>query len=419
MTLARKSIQQRFHPGARLLAQMECFRLMTNDCIRIGLEFEIKTAGANNGQTASMKRLSLMSYGELRKRYGGYSQYALCAISRAAGILSARRKSVKRGVHSRNPYISKPGLASCYGFKIENGNLVIHIDAEILESIPLNSHTKSLLSDPTLKVRSFTLTTESLSLCVTKDIKEMDRAEITGSVGVDRNLRNLTVGNATSLTYYDMTEAVGIAETTRDIIRSFKRADLRIRQQLASKYGKRRSDRTKQFLNLVSKRVVKDAKARRQAIVFEDIRGIRKLYRRGNGQGRSSRGRMNSWPFHEIKRQIEYKAAWEGIPVITLTRRETRGTTTDCPRCGERLQVPIQGDEGHYRQLWCEICKRWRDRDLVAVLNISRRGWSRFDHSSNKEGEAGETVKGNAEHEGEPLILRVDASKLRCGQKTQ
>jgi hypothetical protein len=28
---------------------------------------------------------------------------------------------------------------------------------------------------------------------------------------------------------------------------------------------------------------------------------------------------MNSWPFHEIKRQIEYKAAWEGVPVITLT----------------------------------------------------------------------------------------------------
>jgi hypothetical protein len=31
---------------------------------------------------------------------------------------------------------------------------------------------------------------------------------------------------------------------------------------------------------------------------------------------------------------------------------------------------------------------------------------------SQKEGEAGEAVKGNAEHEGKPLILRVDASKL-------
>jgi hypothetical protein len=64
--------------------------------------------------------------------------------------------------------------------------------------------------------------------------------------------------------------------------------------------------------------------------------------------------------------------------------------------------------------------KRWRDRDLVAVLNISRRGWLRFDHSS-KEGEAEEAVKGNLGDGGEPAILRFDASKLRraTAQQTQ
>ncbi len=66
--------------------------------------------------------------------------------------------------------------------------------------------------------------------------------------------------------------------------------------------------------------------------------------------------------------------------------------------------------------MWCKVCKIWRDRDLVAVPNISRRGWLRFDHSSKKEGETGEAVKGNAEHDGEPLILRVDVSKLRDQQ---
>ncbi len=141
--------------------------------------------------------------------------------------------------------------------------------------------------------------------------------------------------------------------------------------------------------------------------------GIRSLYRRGNGQNRSFRAKMNSWPFHQIKRRIEYKAAWEGVPVITLTRKETRGTTMDCPRCGERLQVPVRGDMEHYRQLWCKVCKRWWDRDVAAVLNISRRGWLRFDHSK---GEAGEAVRGNPQEEGsswkEPVILRVDASKL-------
>jgi putative transposase len=310
------------------------------------------------------------------------------------------------------PHISRPLLVSCYGFKLESGNLIIHLDAENLESIPLDSHTRAMLSDPTLRVRSFTLTEDCLSLCIAKEVKMMEEVDIVGTVGVDRNLRNLTVGNERLVTYYDIWEVVDIGSNTRSVVRSFKRADVRIAQIIASKYGKRRRARTRQFLNSVSKTLVKNAKANRQAIVFEEITGIQKLYKRGNGQERSFRARTHSAPFYEIKRQVEYKAAWEGVLVITLTKGETRGTTMDCPRCGKRLQVPIRGDKEHYRQLWCDVCERWRDRDLVAVLNISRRGRVRFARSS-KEGEAIEAVKGNAEHEGEPLILRVDASKLR------
>jgi putative transposase len=226
------------------------------------------------------------------------------------------------------------------------------------------------------------------------------------------------VGNEEKVTYFDMTKAVKIADNTRDVVRSFKRDDVRVQQSISSKYGKRRSERVKQIIHGVTKLIVKGAKANGQAIVFEDIRGIRNLYRKGNGQGRSFRARMNSWPFHEVKRQVEYKAAWEGVPVITLSRKDTRGTTMDCARCGERLQSPVRGDLGHSRQLWCDRCGRWMDRDLVAVLNISRRGRVRFARSST-EGGAGEAVKGNAEHDGEPLILRVDASKLHHAQQTQ
>jgi putative transposase len=407
MTLARKSIKQRFRPSAQMLSVMECFRQMTNDCIRIGLNFE-----AENNRTPSMKKLSLLSYTELRKRYAGYSEYALCAISRAAGLLSARKKSIRRGFPTRAPFISRRGLVSCYGFKVNGSSLIVHLDGKTFESIPLNTHTLALLSDRTLRVRSFALTEESLSLCVVKDVEEMDVGEVTGALGLDRNLRNLAVGDGGRVTLYDMTEAVRIGENTRDIVASFKRNDARIRRQLTSKYGRRRSDRTRQLLNLVSKKVVQDAKAQRRIIVVEEITGIRKLYKKGNGQSRAFRARMNSWPFQAIKKQIQYKAAWEGVPVITLTAGETKGTTMDCPRCGERLQVPIRGDKGHYRQLWCKKCERWMDRDVVSVLNISWRGRLRFDRSR-KEGEAREAMKGNAEGYGEPLILRVDASKLR------
>jgi len=58
------------------------------------------------------------------------------------------------------------------------------------------------------------------------------------------------------------------------------------------------------------------------------------------------------------------------------------------------------------------------DRDLVAVLNISRNGRVRFARSST-EGEAGEAGRGNAEREGRPPILRVDASKLHDAKQAQ
>ncbi len=289
MALARKSIRQSFLPSVRLLSLMEDFRRMTNNCIRIGVQFEKR----NKNRTPSMKQLSLLAYGELRTRYGGYSQYVLCAISKAAGILSARRKSIKRGVQTRTPYVSRPVLVSCYGFKVEKGNLVIRVEAKTTESIPLSSHTRAFLSDSRLKVRSFTLAGDTVSLCVSKDVRETDEAELTGAVGVDRNLRNLTIGDRRVVTYYDMTKAIDICENTRSITRSFKRADARIRRQIFSKYGKRRSDRVKQLLNQISKKVVEEAKGDRQAIVFEDIRGIRRLYGKGNRQGRSYRARMN------------------------------------------------------------------------------------------------------------------------------
>src|SRR5208282_5223830 len=98
---------------------------------------------------------------------------------------------------------------SCYGFEVVDGCLKVHLDAETFESIPLNAHTKAFLSDSTLRVRSFTLTEESVSLCVSKDIEEIGAEEITGAVGVDRNLRNLTVGDGRQLvTFYDMTDVV-------------------------------------------------------------------------------------------------------------------------------------------------------------------------------------------------------------------
>src|SRR5438445_4558134 len=156
--------------------------------------------------------------------------------------------------------------------------------------------------------------------------------------------------------------------------------------------------------------IVAVAVQRKTAIVLENIQGIRALYRKGNGQGRRYRGRMNGWSFGEAQRQIEYKARWVGLPVIRLSRRDTRGSSITCPRCGERLQ----SDKRLKRKLWCGKCRIVMDRDALAAVNLSRRGRVRFARSRppitiEAQGGAGEAMKGNPTP---TVISGVDAPKL-------
>src|SRR5213594_2650556 len=95
--LAVKSVWQHYAPT------LEVFRRMVNESIRIGI--------ANDA--SSLRRLSLVSYSQLAQ-YDSPICYKLCAISRAAGILASRKKSLKRGFPTRMPYAVRPHLISCY-----------------------------------------------------------------------------------------------------------------------------------------------------------------------------------------------------------------------------------------------------------------------------------------------------------------
>ena len=402
---AIKSVKQNYVPSIVVLNLLETFRMMVNEAIRIGVEHDV----------TSMKRLSSLSYSQLSE-YKCPSYYKVCAISRAAGILASRKKSIRRVIPTKSPYAVRQCLTSCYGFKIEKTTLKIPIAARKFFDIPLNNHTLDVLSETDSKVRSFTLTARTVSLTISKKVPQI---ECTKAAGLDRNLRNLAYGNRERVIKYDLSKAVKIAETTKEIVSSFKRNDVRIRKKIASKYGRRSKNRIGRLLNCVTKDIVEEAYQKEEAIVLEDIEGIRSLYRKGNRKGRKYRGRMNSWPFFEAQRQVEYKAVWKGVPVIHLTRGETRGTTVDCAKCGERLQSPVRDDLRHRRQLWCPKCRRWVDRDVNAVENQAARGRLRFDRSLSErtKGEAGEAMTRDAEHDGEPLILRVDASKLIHGRE--
>jgi putative transposase len=254
-------------------------------------------------------------------------------------------------------------------FTTMKGRLFIPLRRDKYFDIQLNRHVFEILERK--KVRSLTITPTSLAFCYSEEIQP---TPITRIYGIDRNEKNIAFGDRERVTLVETTEAVKIRQTTREIIGSFRRNDARIRRKLARKYWKRANHRTDQILHAATNSIVETASTDGAALALEDLTGIRKMYRRGNGQGKDYRFRLNSWFHGKEKRMLEYKAAWKGVTIIPLTKSDTYGSSSTCATCGEKLYSPEKGDAEHARMLWCRKCKVWVDRDVNAVLILSARG---------------------------------------------
>jgi len=359
-----KTAVQNYRPEPRLLDLMEQFRQMVNLCIVIGLE---------KGRT-SLKSLSTASYHRL-KVCDTPSKYRLCAISRAAGILKNYRNLSKK--HTvRTPYCHRAGLTICYDLKIKDNELIMPGDFHI----PLNNYTLSVLRQPDIRIRSVTLTGSRIGVSFSKKIRLMDPK---GMLGIDRNLNNVTAVDSLGNTLvHDLSKVTMIKSSSRRAVAKFKRDDNRIRRKIADKYGRIQRNRTQGLLHNASKKLVDHSRINSLGIAQENIKGIRRLYRKGNGQGNYYRGRLNSWSFSEFGRQVSYKASWDGLPVFDVN---PKGTSSKCSVCGDCMVFSKES-----RTLHCPSCSNHVDRDVNAARNILSAGL-RFSPL----GLSSEAVKGN------------------------
>lgn len=336
------------HPELDFL--LDHFRQMINHCIHIGIEKNL---------TSRFKIQNEVWY-QLRDEY--YARYILTAVEKATAILKNYRKVKRKKSYAKTPYVTKSFLSIPY-VKIEDGKLRVPIRPREWMYIQLNDHTLEVLSEPSLKVGSALLTRTKLSINYSKDVAVI---KSTGQIGIDRNLDNVTIATSKGqVQRYDLSEATKVKAAYREVKSHLIRNDVRIRRQIFRKYGVKQTNKVKQILHRVSKDIVEKAVESKLGIVVENIKGIRKLYRKGNSQGRNYRARMNSWSYYEIQRQIEYKAKWEGIPVEYV---DARGTSKYCSICGSTLYPNGQ------RKLWCPECKIPMDRDVNAARNILARG---------------------------------------------
>jgi putative transposase len=352
------------------------------------------------------------------------SCYKVAAMGRACEVVASRKKSEKRGIETKHHKPLKPAICLISAFIITmKGRLFVPLRRDKYFDVQLNHYVRKRLEGK--KVRSLTITPDRLSFCYSEEI---DSSPVKTVYGVDRNEKNITFGDADSVIQIDMRKAVMVRQTTREIIGSFRRNDVRVRREICRRYWSRTNHRIDQMLHSATNFMIATAWRNDAALALEDLTGIRKMYQKGNCQGEDLRFRLNSWPHWKAKRMLEYKAAWQGVTVIPLTKSDTYGSSSECSACGERLRSPAKDDGEHRRMLWCQNCKVWMDRDVNASLNLSKRGLARFASSlpepksrlqqavlgAREKGLAGEAVRGNGTR---TLILRVDASKLVGGHR--
>jgi putative transposase len=345
---AVKSVVFKYKASPEIDSLFKNFGLMCNEAIEIALR----------ERPISRFNLIELGYSQLM-RHGLHSHYVLSACE----VAYSAYKNSRAGT---TPRVRRAFL------KLDNQTYQLN---RLLLRIPIAprrfiflvlqgaAYQVSYIEDPSLKRGSVTITENTVSLAFTRQTPVF---EPTGSMGIDVNERNVTVSgtDGSSSRFIEPGEVADIKVRYREIrakIASGSRQDNRIAKRLFARYGRREKNRTRQRLHKMTKQIVNHAKENDLGVKMEKLTGIRRLYRRHNGQSASFRGRMNTWMFGEIQRQIEYKSKWEGIPCWFVN---PRGTSRNCPDCGSRV-APLPE-----RKLYCAKCDITWDRDVLASRNI-------------------------------------------------
>ena len=162
------------------------------------------------------------------------SCYKVASITRACAVVHSREKSEKRGVKVGHPRPLRPAICIISGFFITmKGRLFVPLRRDKYFDVQLNRHALKEIADG--KVRSLAITPDSLSLCYSQDI---DPRRVKRVYGVDRNEKNIAFGDREKVTLVEVPKVVKIRQTTREILASFKRNDVRIRRSSLASTGR-------------------------------------------------------------------------------------------------------------------------------------------------------------------------------------
>ncbi len=368
------------------------FRMMVNHAIRFCIEENIK------GRYKLRNRI----YREFRERYGVASWYPYSVAEVTWSIVKKHRRWQRKPVAGRlTMKLEAEGYSLNYSifsipFKTSQPRLLIPLQ--------YGGWQRSFLMDRTLKRGSVTMTECAIVIAFSKETAVIDPLR---KVGYDLNHKSIVGSDGARI---DLS-SVARLHTEYGVRRSEFYAEHPNDRRLSKKFAgsRREKERVRQALNVVSKQIVDKAVKNRETIVLEQLKGIRKAHRKGNGKGTDSRRRANLWPFRVLQQQITYKAAWAGVQIEFVNPRNTSKECSNCHYVYRKLRLTE-------RSWLCPHCGCQLERDLNAAVNIERRG--KIPCLAVVRPGAGGRGSGEGEREqpAATLVPGADASKLGEGR---
>jgi len=339
-----------------LLGVLAEFRLIVNKSIRMALRADIR----------SMFRLSKAAYGGLSAEHDVHKKYIPSAFEVALGVLKVYRRRMRKGKRSSTPFMRRLMLKAenqSYRLNRETGRLRVPIRGTegVQLDLPMSEWHRSFLRDPSWGLGSLTVIPGKVFLAVRKEAPRP--YEPTAAMALDTNEDSLDgviasedVARLVTVPLDGVRQVQMTHFRRRRHLARRKTHDRRVRRRLLRREGRRERARVRQRLHRVSKSMVASATQRQAAIVLEGLT----LHGSG-GRSRKMNRRLSSWPRREIHRQIEYKAALAGVPVIKVNPAWTSKT---CPVCGARRRDRVG------KVFVCLMCDWEMDRQINAGLNI-------------------------------------------------
>jgi putative transposase len=362
---AVKLVQIHYQPSSEILTLLQSFKSMVNYCIRVGLEKKI----------TSRFGLSKEVYSTLSQN-GLHTWYVLSAVEVATSILKNYRRLIRKGRKVKKPYATK--LVAKLGnqaYRVIGDRLRIPIKPRQYFYVPLHKRVKEFLSDASLKLGSVTITACTVSMVFCKAVEV---TEPRGYVAYDTNEKSIDgaslEGSDLTINRYDLSEICTVRHGYFERVRKIQikyAEDRRVSQKIQQSWFNNQTNKVNTLLHKVSSEIVKEAKAKNQGIVLEDLKNIRRAVNRKtlainrfNGKmqkisnhSKKLKRRLNSWSFRKLQNNIEYKAKWEEVKVIYVA---AKNTSRICAICGCESRDP--------KAKVLECCGI--DRHLNAALNL-------------------------------------------------